>query len=483
MRTGSIVCWLAILLCVQAAHAQSALRYAKADERQALRRVARELTGTIVYARPPMETRGELGWMIEAMQIGVWEPTTLGPGACARFSADGQKLALFLPDQSTLEQKNHGEIWMMGVDGSEPVRLCDGAWSIAPRGACPIDFHPNMRSIWFIGQGGRLMAVDTRTGKVTPTGMPGRFEGEFQLSGDGRYLVGRLQGQGDWAMNRRLVRIDTRSGLQRIYGAGCGASLSPDGRWMTANHEGHYLLSIWFRDLARQAELRAKDLVRPQDGWHRLHWSNHNDWLAFSSEVYQKVGRPYSGPADAFLLQPSTREAIRVTFRQEAAFPDLYISKKRKTGLSVPPLGGPPIQPARMQSKRADPARIFRTHGDTIADPGPATHIPRIKVRAKLLSMAPLDKISARRAGACLREGLWEVRSAERGELRDIQVVVVHWAARKGHLDKGAFARRIGGTYTLSLEPWHMHPELKSVARSIGRSDKDSHPPRFLALD
>ncbi len=478
--------WLALLVWLVPGHVRAGgpgpRTWKTADERRALAILEQAIEGVIVYSRPPRDGSDEDGWMIERVTIGDWEPQVLGPGSCARFSRDGQRLAVFAPDHGHPEEHSHGEVWVMDSDGQNPARLCAGAWSQAPRGACPLDFHPNLHEIWFIAEDGRIMAVDTRTARVRFTGLPGRYEAEIQLSGDGRWLVGRLRGRGDWAQSRRLARVHVSSGLMRIFAAGCGPAISPDGRWMTANHDGHNKLSVWYRDLTRRAKLDTARLLHPADGAHRFHWSNHNRWLAMSAEVYHKVDRRWPMEMDGYLLDLSRRKAIRFTFGHEAAFPDLFVTRDRASRLSVPPLGGRSLRPGQIGARRADPARIFRTKGQTVPDPGPAVNVPRIEVMARLVTLAPIKPFQVGQRSEVLREGAWDIEEVIAGRVPEASVAVAHWAVRHGQRRRSAWRRIPGQVYRLVLEPWHLHPELKAVDRRPVEVTGEPDPLRFVEV-
>jgi len=408
---------LLLLALVAGAQARTYPEKASAQERHKLDRLAKEIEGFMVYARPPREADGESVWMIDKIQIGEWKAETITEGVCARWSQDGRHLAVFRNEKGEPEDGAVGAIYLVNPDGSGVKELCHGAISLGVRGTCPMDFHPDNRQIVFIHEGGAITSVDIHSGEVRDLGLPGRFNRELQLTGDGRYLVSRWQGRGDWATLRRLVVMDLDSKIHRIFAAGCCAGISPDGNWMTTNHDGHYKMSIIDKDIRGRVVFWAKDMIYPQHGWHNWHWSNHNDYIAMKSEVYRKLERDYKGPADAFIIQFSTGKATRVTFEQTANFPDLFVSRDLRTGRPVPPNGGPGIARSKVELRKYSLARIFRTHGETRPDPGPPKHIPRIVVEAQLKTKTPLDMNQARRYKNCLVEYIYTPKKVIEGEL------------------------------------------------------------------
>ena len=471
-----------MLALVAGAQADPYPEKASAKERRKLDRLAKEIEGFMVYARPPRQADDESVWMIDKIQIGEWKAETVTEGVCARWSQDGRHLAVFRNEKGEPEDGAVGSIYLVKPDGSGARELCHGAVSLGVRGTCPLDFHPDNRQIVFIHEGGTIVSVDIHTGEVRDLGLPGRFNRELQLTGDGRYLVSRWQGRGDWATLRRLVVMELDSKIHRIFAAGCCAGISPDGNWMTTNHDGHYKMSIIDRDIRNRVVFWAKNMIYPQHGWHNWHWSNHNDYIAMKSEVYRKLKRDYRGPADAFIIKFSASRATRVTFEQTANFPDLFVSRDLRTKRPVPPNGGPSISGKRVKLRKYNLARIFRTHGETRRDPGPPKRIPRIVVEARLKAKTPLDMNQARRHKNCLVEYVYTPKKVIEGELDEESIVVVHWAVNNGKVLPSIDKLVQGRTYRLILEDWYWHRELKSVARKSVYSPKDPYPARYYSV-
>jgi hypothetical protein len=451
---------------------------ASASEREGLDQLSREIEGVILYTRPPNRDQGEKNWMIDTMRIGEWKAETLDEGVCARWSPDGKHMAVFRTDNGVPEDDVSGSIWLVNADGSGEKYLCDGAGSYGVRGACPLDFHPNNKEIVFIGQKGNVLAVNVATARVRDLELPGRYTGELQLSGNGRQLVGRWRGKGDWAMNRRMVNVDLSSRIFRIYGAGCRPAISPDGKWMTYNHDGHYMMSICNHDLEHRVKFKSRGVIFPQHGWHNWHWSNHNDYIALKSEVYSI--RKYNGPPDGFILRFSELRATRFTFGQEVEFPDLFVSRDKKTGRRVPANGGVSIVPKAVGAKKYDVGRVFRTKGETEPDPGLPLYMPRLVVEARLEAKTPVDPRQALKHRYCLVEYLYNVTRIIKGKLEQESMIVSHWVVFNGRRLSYTSKLKEGRTYRLILEPWHLHPELKAKARKQVRIMNDDLLFRFF---
>jgi hypothetical protein len=451
-------------------------------ERRKLDRLASEIEGFMVYSRRPRKVDGESVWMIDKLQIGEWRAETITEGVCARWSQDGRHLAVFRNAKGEPQDGVVGTIFLVKPDGSGVRELCHGVASMGVRGTCPLDFHPDNRHVVFIQKGGTIASVDIQSGEVRDLGLPGRFNRELQLTGDGKYLVARRQGRGDWATIRRLVVINLNDKIHRTFAAGCCAGISPDGNWMTTNHDGHYKMSIINQDIGSRVIFWSRGMIHPQHGWHNWHWSNHNDYIAMKSEVYRKMKREYRGPADAFIIKFSTGGATRVTFEQEANFPDLFVSQDRRTRRPVPPGGGRSIPKRKVKLHDYSLAKIFRTHGETRSDPGPPGRIARIVLEAKLETKTPLDPETARRYGDCLVEHVYTPQRVIRGELDEESIVVVHWAVRRGKVVALTHKLQAGETYRLILENWYRHPELKVVPRKSVYREDDPYPARFYGV-
>jgi hypothetical protein len=461
------------------ARAGSYQEHASAKERKKLDKLTSEIDGVIVYSRPPHKEQGEKLWMIERLSIGQWKAETVAEGVCARWSPDGQRLAVFRSHVGRPKDNVTGSIWVMNPDGSGQKQLAVGALSRAVRGACPMDFHPNNAEIVFIREDGGISSVGIETGKERDWRLPGSFDEEIQLTADGRYLAGRWRGRGDWAMNRRMVIVDVHSKIHRVYGAGCCPAISPDGNWMAINHDGHYRMSICHRDIRDRVEFWSSKMIHPQHGLHNWHWSNHNDYLAVKSEVYRDIERDYKGAPDGFIIKFSERRATRVTFEQEAEFPDLYVTRDHQSGPKIPSRGYRSVPKEVVRTEPYSIAKIFRTHGETREDPGRPSLIPRIEIEAELTALTPLDYRQAAQYQNCLVENVYAVRKVIRGQLDESKIVVVHWAVRNRKVVSHTQRLRKGRTYRLILEAWHLHPELKAEPRKSARLGKGQYPFRF----
>jgi len=449
------------------------------EKSPALDRLDAEIEGFVVYSRPPDTKKEEVVWMIDRLEVGEWEPRTLAEGVCARVGPDGKRLAVFRTEPGSLKDKMTGSIWIINADGSGERDLFTGAISLGV-GACPIDFHPNNKEIVFIKEAGGLGAVNIEWRTVRDLHLPGTFARELQFDGYGERLVARWQGQGDWGMLRRLVLVEPRTRVVRVYAAGCSAAVSPDANWMTVNHDGHERMSIVHRDVRRRLVLQARDLIGSGHGWHNWHWSNHNDYIAV--EVFKKTKKQYEGPTDAWILKLSGRRTARVTFGREANFPDLYVTRDRRTKKKVPKNGGAEISLRRVPTEPYDLGRVFRTKGETEQDPGPPGRILRTVVDAELTRITPIDFKRATRHDRVLVEYVYLPRKVIKGSLEKGPIIVAHWAVydKKPVPEFRVFEK--GQSYRLELESWYWHPELKSVPRKMAKLKGKTSPSRYYDI-
>ncbi len=448
------------------------------EERRALDQMASEIDGIILYSRPPDRDQGKRKWMIDTIKIGEWKTKTLVEGLCGRWSLDGKRIAVLRSDEGIPGDEVDAEIWLVKADGSGEKYLTGGVKSFGIRGACPIDFHPNNKEILFIRGDGGVSSVDIRTARVRNLQLPGKFTEELQLTGDGKLLVGRWKGKGNWAMNRRMVVIDLASKIHRVYGAGCCPAISPDGNWMTVNHDGHYRMSICHRDIKHRIRIESRGIIYPQHGWHNWHWSNHNDYLALKSEVYSI--RKYNGLPDGFIFKFSDRVATRITFGQEAEFPDLFVSRDKNSGRKIPRSGGKSISIEAVNAKKYDIGKVLRTDGETKSDPGQPSHIPRIVVEATLEVVNPLSKKQACKFADCLVENVYKVKKVLEGKLDYERIIIMHWVMYNRKYVTYSRKFKSGSTYRFEIEPWYLLPDLKSVAQKSVTLKNADFIPRFF---
>ncbi len=102
--------------------------------------------------------------------------------------------------------------------------------------------------------------------------------------------------------------------------------------------------------------------------------------------------------------------------------------------------------------------------------------IPRqVKVRAKLIEATPTpSKRDIGRYHRALVHYLYEVREVLSGKLDADRVIVAHWAIMDDEVVESIGQRKVGQTYTLTVEPMDEHPELSSEWTVAGLDEIDA---------
>ena len=251
-----------------------------------LDQLASEIQGAIIYSR---------NRHVYMVVIGDWKPIELGKGEYARWSPDGKKIAVY----------DRRKIFVMDMDGSNRRMVTDEAWQ---KNGCPIEFHTNGREIIFFRRNKRgLWAEDISNGKVRKLADFHNYSGEPGISADGKRMVCRMDG-GVWA-------IDLVKKTDFMYGkGGCSSGISPDGKWLINNLDGHKSMSIRSWDRKKNTVLRAS-ICQPDGEWDNQTWSNHNDYICAEGG---KTG-------DSYVINISAKRGTRVTRVGSTVYPDLYV--------------------------------------------------------------------------------------------------------------------------------------------------------------
>lgn len=290
------------------------LRRASPEERRALDALAAEIEGVVVYGR---QASGKGPWRIEKMVIGEWKPIDLGEGWSARWSPDGARLAVFVPDGPD----DSGRIDVMDADGGNRRTVVRDAYAHWGDG-CPMGWTSDGASLVYVRAGGPdpkngngLWRVDLASGAVEDfltdlkqaDGSPDRdrFTGDLQFSADGRYMTVRRRLQ---RAHRPLCWVDVESGVWQQYGHGCGAAISPDGLWLLNNHDGHARMTIHHRTGPHKITTNC-DGMQPDRAWDNPYWSNHLDYFACEGDGAWE---------DIYVFRVSERRWTRVTFFEKS---------------------------------------------------------------------------------------------------------------------------------------------------------------------
>lgn len=167
-------------------------------------------------------------------------------------------------------------------------------------------FHPDGQRILFT-DGKAVQSAVLRGAAPGPIAAGPEFF-ELDISAQGDFLAATVKAGG-----YRVRRFDLPSGKPTEIGRGCSASISPDGRLVTVNLEGHERLAL--RDSQTGAErgvLRAPAGLR----FDNQKWSNHPDWIAAMSEGKRR---------DIWVQRVRDGQAWQITDEGDTDRPDLLV--------------------------------------------------------------------------------------------------------------------------------------------------------------
>ena len=250
--------------------------------------LASEIQGAVIYTR---------NRRIYKVVIGDWKPIELGKGEYARWGPRGKKIGVY----------DRRKIYVINADGSGRKLVTDEAWQ---KSGCPIEFHTNGREIIFIRRNKRgLWAANISDGKMRKLADFHDYGGEPGISADGKRMVCR---------GSRLYAIDLAEKSDFVYSkGGCSAGISPDGRWLINNDDGHRTMTIRSWDRKTVKTLRS-GICKPDSEWDNHTWSNHNDYILAQGEP----------KGEAYVINVSTKRGTRVTWVGNTVYPDLYVERK-----------------------------------------------------------------------------------------------------------------------------------------------------------
>ena len=256
------------------------------EEKAALARLTEQVGGAVVYTHDDR---------LRLLELGQIKPRDLGPGLCARFSPDGRRLAAF-----------HREVVSV-------IELSTGARTELLKGVedddgCPVEFHADGGRVVFVREDKGMFTVRIRDRLVEKLTGEDDYTGEPGISADGKRLAARA--------GHHLYAINLDTGERRRYGRGCSPGVSPDGRYLMHNVNGHRSLPIESWDGRERFDLDA-DSCRPDRSWDNHHWSNHPNYIAAQGDRRWRA---------VYVLDVAANRGTRVTW-EESASPDLHIRR------------------------------------------------------------------------------------------------------------------------------------------------------------
>ncbi len=260
---------------------------ASEQELRARNHLAKTINGKIIYTR-----KGR----VRKIVIGKWQVMDLGSGEYARWGPAGKRIAVF----------ENGTIYVMDAEGHHRKKLVDIRGKVKHN---PIEFHTNGKEIIYAKPGQGLWTVKLASGKTHVLEASRAYNGEPGISADGKRLAVRY--------GHSLYAIDLVTGQRRKYGRGCSAGISPDGKHLMKNIDGHREMVIHNWNGKRKKRISAASCL-PDKKWDNHHWSNDNDYLAAQgSGKFQ----------EAYVFRISKNQCTRVTWEGDVRYPDLFIKR------------------------------------------------------------------------------------------------------------------------------------------------------------
>jgi Tol biopolymer transport system component len=254
------------------------------EEKAALARLTEQVGGAVVYTHDRR---------LRLLELGQVQPRDLGSGLCARFAPDGRRLAAF----------DRGVVSMIDVSTGARTELVR---DVEEDDGCPVEFHSDGRQVIFVREDEGVFTVRIHDRVVQQLVGGDDYSGEPGISADGKKLAVRA--------GHNLFAIDLTTGQRRRYGRGCSPGVSPDGRFLMHNVNGHRRLPIDSWDGSQRFDLDAES-CRPDRSWDNHHWSNHPNYIAAQGDRRWRA---------VYVLDVAANRGTRVTWERSAS-PDLHI--------------------------------------------------------------------------------------------------------------------------------------------------------------
>ncbi len=244
-----------------------------------------------------------------------------GGGDHACFSADG-KLVFF---------SKRDEVWAIQTNGTGAVNL---GTHTTGQGATIAAYRPEPQSV-MVAVGDDLYKIDAAT-KERALIFSGdqSFYGELSISEDGKRLAARL---GDYLYKTEI--IGTR-GTWTLYARYCSASLSPNGKQLTENQNGHTRLIIfdWDTDETKTMQNTAGGT------WDNQRFAvNSNDWISLVFDY--ESGANNGDKVGAHQVSTNTTTVVGMVPLGSTAYPDFWVG-----ALPTPDSGSVRVTPFEYKS-------------------------------------------------------------------------------------------------------------------------------------
>ncbi|MCB0285397.1 MAG: hypothetical protein KDE57_01990 [Calditrichaeota bacterium] len=252
------------------------------------------ITGKVVYT---------VDKKVRVHELGNPEFTELGRGKFARWSPDGQKVAV----------KDGETIYVINADGTNRIDLVTDAEG---DNNCPIEFHTNGKEVLYIYDD-QIMAVDIHSKAKRVLVDFVDCTGEIGMAADKNRVVCRD--------GHTLRAIDLDTNKHTVYhNDNCSAGISPDGNHITYNDNGKphhlyvYIDQLNATTTKSQNFLKISHSVMPGEIMgDNHHWSNHNDWITCEGDE-KRNGVPY-------MINVVTQKGYVMVDVSGTKYPDLWV--------------------------------------------------------------------------------------------------------------------------------------------------------------
>jgi uncharacterized membrane protein YbhN (UPF0104 family) len=239
--------------------------------------------GWVVFQRPDGIYRIKIG-------AAAAQKLTAG-GICPRWSVDGKQIAFV----------DGRRIMVMAADGRKQRQIAE---TESGKAVC---FHPSGKAVLFTDIGS-IRQVEIDTGK-TVTLWQGKEFLELDISDDGRILVATEKKFPGY----RVIAVELTTGIQKVVGNGCSASISSGELFISVNGRDHRTLAL--HNWSRKEDIRELKMVKGL-GFDNQFWSNDRDWIASKSD---------EDAANIYVHHLPSQGAYQITFEGKNDRPDYFI--------------------------------------------------------------------------------------------------------------------------------------------------------------
>ncbi len=244
------------------------------------------------------------GWVVYQRSDGIYKEKIENGGAVLLRSKG--RYPRWSPDGKLIAYVDGNRIMIMDNDAKRNRQI---AISEKGRAVC---FHPNGKSILYTSKN-KIFQVKIDSGETLELVQGNEFF-ELDISNDGRTLVATEKS----ILGYRVVEVNLNSGVKKIIGRGCSASISADGEYISVNGREHkilYLHSRLQKDVIVEMEM-VQGLT-----FDNQFWSNDPNWLVSKSDGIS---------SDIYVHHFPSQKTYQITFSGDIDRPDYFVKPTAK---------------------------------------------------------------------------------------------------------------------------------------------------------